>query len=124
MAAVGQADDDSGVRTAANTHDGQSLTAKRVIGMGDGYPSRRGLGKRGSALGVCQLSAIAWCRWLPCWFSNRFSRRTCSRNNTPIDRTAGCIHCSQRPRGLHDLYSYGHVDTIAGCGCTDAGQTA
>ena len=53
MAAIGQADDDSGVGTAAEAHDGQSLSAERVMGMGDGHPSRRNLGRRGSALGVC-----------------------------------------------------------------------
>src|SRR5262245_39056689 len=89
MAAIRQADDDSGVGTAADAHDGQSLSAGRVMGMGDGHPSRRNLGRNGSALRVCQRSAIAWRRWLPCWSSNRSSRRTCSRNNTPIDRTAG-----------------------------------
>lgn len=54
MAAIRQADDDSGVDTAAEAHDGQSLSAAWVVGMGDGHPSRRYLGRRGSALGACR----------------------------------------------------------------------
>ena len=66
MAAIGQTDDDVGPLTAADADDGELLPAERVMGMRDGHASRRRLGRRGSALGMCQPSAIAWCRWLPC----------------------------------------------------------
>jgi hypothetical protein len=53
MAAVGQADDDVRALAVADADDRQLLTAERVMRMRDGHASRRGLGKRGSALGIC-----------------------------------------------------------------------
>ncbi len=86
VAAVGQADDNSGLSTASDSHDGQSLPAERVMGMGDGDPSRRNLGKRGSALGVCLPSATAWFRGLSSSSWNQSSRRTFNRARLATDR--------------------------------------
>jgi hypothetical protein len=41
----------------ADADDGQLLSAERVMGMRDDHESRRELGSRGSALGVCPPSA-------------------------------------------------------------------
>jgi hypothetical protein len=54
MAAIGQAHDDVRTLPAADTDDGQWLSAEGVMGMRDGYASPRGLGREGSAIGVCR----------------------------------------------------------------------
>ncbi len=59
MAAVGQPDDDVGALAAADADDRQLLSAERVMGMRDRHQSRRGLGGRGSALGMCRRSSTA-----------------------------------------------------------------
>lgn len=56
--AIGQADNEVGVRTAAEAEDSEPLTAERVMGMRDGHESQRLLGGRGSALGMCQPFGI------------------------------------------------------------------
>src|SRR5262249_19424738 len=89
MVAIRQPDDDVGMLTVPDADHQQLLPPEGMMGMRDRHESRRELGRRGSALGMCPRSAIAWCRGLPCWSSNRSSRRTCSRDHTPIDRTAG-----------------------------------
>ncbi len=53
MTAIGQADNDIRAGAMANTDDRQLLSAERVMGMRDGHESRRKLGSRGSALGMC-----------------------------------------------------------------------
>ncbi len=53
MTAIGQADNDIRAGAVADTNDGQLLSAERVMGMRDGHESRRELGSRGSALGMC-----------------------------------------------------------------------
>ena len=53
MAAVRQTHDDVRTRAVADADDGQLLSAERVVRMRDGHASRRELGKRGSALGIC-----------------------------------------------------------------------
>jgi hypothetical protein len=50
MAAVRQTDDDVRTLTVADADDGQLLPAERMMRMRDGHASRRGLGRRGSAL--------------------------------------------------------------------------
>lgn len=50
MSAVWQADDDVGVLALTDADDRQLLSVERMMGMGDGHESRRGLGRRGSAL--------------------------------------------------------------------------
>jgi len=57
MAAIGQADNDIRAGAVADADDGQLLSAERVMGMRDDHESRRELGSRGSALGVCPPSA-------------------------------------------------------------------
>jgi hypothetical protein len=54
MATVGQTDNDVRMLAVADTDDGQLLPAERVMGMRDGHESRRELGRRGSALGMCR----------------------------------------------------------------------
>ncbi len=55
VTAVGQPDDDIGMLTATEADDGQLLSAERMMRMGNGHESRRGLGQWGSALGMCRL---------------------------------------------------------------------
>jgi hypothetical protein len=50
MAAIGQTHDDVRAHAAADADNGQLLSAKGVMGMGDGHQSGRELGGRGSAL--------------------------------------------------------------------------
>ena len=47
-------------------------------------------------------SATAWCRWRRCWCSNRSSRRTCSRSNTPTDPRRAPWTPSSRSRSWLD----------------------
>jgi hypothetical protein len=63
MAAIGQTDDDIRAAAVADTDHGQLLSAERMMGMRDGHESRRGLGRRGSALGMCPRYVIVSCRW-------------------------------------------------------------
>ena len=54
MATVGQTDNDVGTLAVADTDDGQLLSGEWVMRMRDGHESRRELGRRGSALGMCR----------------------------------------------------------------------
>ena len=54
MTAVGQSDNDIRVFTAADADDRQLLSAEWMMRMGNCYESRRGLGQRGGALGLCR----------------------------------------------------------------------
>jgi hypothetical protein len=62
MAAIGQTDDDIRAVAVADTDHGQLLATERMMGMRDGHASRRGLGREGSALGMCQRSKIVSCK--------------------------------------------------------------
>ncbi len=53
MTAIGQADNDIRAGAVADADDGQLLSAERVMGMRDRHESRRELGRKGSALGMC-----------------------------------------------------------------------
>jgi hypothetical protein len=57
VAAIGQTDNDIRAHAVADTDDGQLLSAERMMGMRDGHASRRELGRRGSALGLCPRSS-------------------------------------------------------------------
>ena len=50
MRAIGQADDEVRVHTAADAKDSDLLAAEGVMGMCDGHESQSKLGGRGSAL--------------------------------------------------------------------------
>ena len=50
MAAIGQADDDVRALAVTDADDGELLSAEGMMGMRDRHESRRGLGRRGSAL--------------------------------------------------------------------------
>ena len=54
MAAIGQTDDDIRAATVTDTDHGQLLSAEWMMGMRDGHESRRGVGRGGSALGMCR----------------------------------------------------------------------
>jgi hypothetical protein len=54
MTAIGQPDNDVGALTMTDGDDRQWLSAKGVMGMGNGHESQRNLGRRGSALGLCR----------------------------------------------------------------------
>jgi hypothetical protein len=54
MAAIGEPDNDVRVFAMTDGDDRQLLSAERMMGMGYGHESRRGLGQWGSALGTCR----------------------------------------------------------------------
>jgi hypothetical protein len=58
MVAVRESDDEIGIEASADLDDLELLSAERVMGMGDGDESRRGLGEGGSVLGAFLPSAI------------------------------------------------------------------
>ena len=62
MVPVRESDDEIGIEPSADPDDLDLLSAERVMGMGDGDESRRGLGGGGSVLGAFPPSAIAWSR--------------------------------------------------------------
>src|SRR5262245_19269299 len=59
MAVIGQLHDDVGLLAAPDADNGQSLSVERMVRMRDRHVSRRGLGRRGSALGMCPRSRTA-----------------------------------------------------------------
>jgi hypothetical protein len=66
MVPVRESDDEIGIEPSADLDDLDLLSAERMMGMGDGHESRRGLGGGGSVLGASLASRIASCRWR--WF--------------------------------------------------------
>jgi hypothetical protein len=62
MVPVRESDDEIGIEPSADLDDLDLLSAERVMGMGDGDESRRGLGGGGSVLGAFPRSATAWFR--------------------------------------------------------------
>ena len=52
MVPVRESDDEIGIEASADLDDLELLSAERVMGMGDGYESRRGLGGGGSVPGA------------------------------------------------------------------------
>jgi hypothetical protein len=52
MVPVRESDDEIGIEASADLDDLDLLSAERVMGMGDGYESRRGLGGGGSVPGA------------------------------------------------------------------------
>ena len=54
MVPVRESDDEIGIEPSAELDDLDLLSTERVMGMGDGHESRRGLGGGGSVLGACQ----------------------------------------------------------------------
>ncbi len=54
VVAIRQTDDDIRALAAADANDGELLPAERMMGMRDRHASRRGLGRGGSALGMCR----------------------------------------------------------------------
>lgn len=67
MTAIRQPDDDVGALATADADDGQLLSPEGMMGMRDRHESRRELGRRGSALGLCPPSATGW---LKRWFAS------------------------------------------------------
>jgi hypothetical protein len=65
VAAIGQTDDDIRAAAVADTDHGQLLSVERMMRMRDRHKSRRGLGREGSALGLCRSQAGVACR--PAW---------------------------------------------------------
>jgi len=53
MVAIGQPNDDVRVLPVPDADHRQLLPSEGMVGMRDGYQSQRGLGRRGSALGMC-----------------------------------------------------------------------
>ena len=58
MVPVRESDDEIGIEASADLDDLDLLPAERVMGMGDGDESRRGLGGRGSVLAAFRRSRI------------------------------------------------------------------
>ena len=56
MVPVRESDDEIGIEPSAELDDLDLLSTERVIGMGDGDESRRGLGRGGSVLGAFRRS--------------------------------------------------------------------
>jgi hypothetical protein len=54
MVTIRQPDDDVRVLTVPDADHRQLLPPEGMMGMRDGHQSQRGLGRRGSALGMCQ----------------------------------------------------------------------
>jgi hypothetical protein len=94
MVPVRESDDEIGIEASADLDDLDLLSAERVMGMGDGDESRRGLGKGGIVLGAFRRSAIAWFKRRYAWSWNR-SLSTNSRNTvTAFDPDgAAKTHC-------------------------------
>jgi hypothetical protein len=65
MVPVRESDDEIGIEPAAELDDLDLLSTERVMGMGNGHESRRGLGGGGSVLGAFPRFAIGSCR-RPC----------------------------------------------------------
>jgi hypothetical protein len=64
MVPVRESDDEIGIEASANLDDFKLLSAKRVMGMGDGDESRRGLGEGGSVLEAFRSPAGVVCHRL------------------------------------------------------------
>ena len=61
MVPVRESDDEIGIEASADLNDLELLSAERVMGMGNGHDSRRGLGGGGSVLGAFRSPAVAAC---------------------------------------------------------------
>ena len=61
MVPVRESDDEIGIEPSAELDDLDLLSTERVMGMGDGHESRRGLGGGGSVLGASRSPAVAVC---------------------------------------------------------------
>jgi hypothetical protein len=61
MVPVRESDDEIGIETSADLDDLDLLSTERVMGMGDGDESRRGLGRGGSVLGEFQFPVASAC---------------------------------------------------------------
>jgi hypothetical protein len=65
MVPARKSDDEIGIEPSAELDDLDFLSAERVMGMGDGHESRRGLGGRGSVLGAFRSPVDV--AYLPVW---------------------------------------------------------
>jgi hypothetical protein len=61
MVPVRESDDEIGIEASADLDDLELLSAERVMGMGDGDESRRGLGEEGSVLGAFRSPVVVAC---------------------------------------------------------------
>lgn len=91
MAAIGQTDDDIRAAAVADTDHGQLLSAERMMRMRDGHESRRGLGRGGSALGLCLRSSTVASRHGSRMLLNRNGRRSSRAVATDSDRGAAAM---------------------------------
>ena len=66
-------------------------------------------GWQAAAVGNTRRSGIVSCKRRRCWCSNRSSRPTCSRNNTPIGQTAA--HWTPY-KHVHKLINTGHGEMV------------
>ncbi len=67
MVPVRESDDEIGIEASAELDDLDLLSAERVMGVGNGHESRRGLGEGGSVLGASRRWPTEPCRHSTCW---------------------------------------------------------